>query len=81
MKKNHINFAHLNKWSDSIASQWSRDLSQPKSRQDDEPKIKFAKPEFGVAMIVYFEKLRKNQKNKTRSTKNQILGLGVGYAC
>ena len=51
-------------------------VSQPKSRRDDEPKIKFEKIEFGVATIVYFGKIRKNEKNKTRSTKNQILGLG-----
>jgi len=43
-------------------------------------KIKFVKTEFGVATIVYSEKLRKNQKDKTRSAKNQILGPGVGYA-
>jgi len=37
--------------------------------------------EFGVATIVYSGTLRKNKKkNKTRSTKNQILGLGVGCA-
>jgi len=35
---------------------------------------------FGVATIAYFGKLRKNQKDKTRSVKNQILGLEVGYA-
>jgi len=55
-------------------------LSRPKSRRDDEPKIKFVKIEFGVTTIVYSGKLRKNQKDKTRSTKNQILGPEVGYA-
>jgi len=36
-------------------------LSRPKSRGDDKPKIKFAKPEFRVATIVYFGKLRKKK--------------------
>jgi len=35
---------------------------QLKSRRDDEQKIKFVKTEFGVTTIVYFRKLRKNQK-------------------
>jgi len=48
-------------------------------RRDDEPKIKFEKAEFGVATTVYSRKLRKNQKDKTRSTTNQILGSGVSY--
>jgi len=38
------------------------------------------KLEFGVATIVYFGKLRKNQKNKIRYAKNQILGPRVDYA-
>jgi len=45
-------------------------------------KIKFEKiKSFGVVVIVYFGKLKKNQKkDKTRYAKNQILGQGVGYA-
>jgi len=38
------------------------------------------KTEFGVATIVYTEKLWKNKKDKRRSAKNQISGLEVGYA-
>jgi len=37
-------------------------VSQLKSRRDDEQKIKFVKLEFGVATVVYFGKLWKNQK-------------------
>jgi len=37
------------------------------------------KTELGVATIVYFGKLWKNQKDKTRSAKNHILDPGVGY--
>ena len=49
-------------------------LSQSKSRRNDEPKIRFEKNrDFGIATIVYSEKLRKNQKDKTKSAKNQIL--------
>ena len=41
--------------------QWSRHFSIPRSRRDDEPKIKFVKREFGVTTIVYSRKLRKNK--------------------
>jgi len=44
-------------------------------------KNKISKSEFGVVTtIVYSRKLQKNQNNKTRSAKNQILVPGVGYA-
>jgi len=38
--KENIKIAYLIKWLDSLASQWSRHLSQQKSRQDGEPKKK-----------------------------------------
>jgi len=51
-------------------------VSQSKSRGDSEPKIKFGKTEFGVAIIVCSRKLRKNQKDKTRFAKKTNFGFG-----
>jgi len=81
MKKNNINFAHPNKLSDSLASQWSRNLLQPKSRWDGKPKIKICKKRFWSRHHNYYRKLWKTFKKKARSTKNQNLGPGVGYVC
>jgi len=58
-------------------------LSQTKSRRDCEPKIKFKKKtEVWSHHHSLFWKTTKKQKKKqkTTSTKNQILGIGVGYA-
>jgi len=43
MKKNHINFAHPNKWSDSLASLVESSSLATEITTDDEPKIKFEK--------------------------------------
>ena len=47
-------------------------VSQAKSQWDDEPKIKFKKTKYGVATIVYFAKVQKNRKNKTKSAKSKF---------
>ena len=58
-------------------------VSQPKSRRDGEPKIKFVKnkTEFGVATKVYYGKLQKNQNDKTRSTKKTRFWIRESITC
>jgi len=43
MKKNHINFAHPNKWTDSLVSLVESPSVAQRSRRGDERKIKFEK--------------------------------------
>jgi len=63
--KNHIKFAYLIKWLDSLASQWSRQLSQPESRPEGEPKKKTGfKKRLEVATTAILGKLWKPIKIK-----------------
>jgi len=76
MKKNHINFAHPNKGSNSLASQWSRHLSQPKSRREGEPKIKLCKNRvWSRHHNSYYRKLWKTIK-KSKVDEKQNFGSG-----
>jgi len=53
MKKNHINFAHPNKWSDSLASPVeSPSVATEIARGRRTKKLKFVQRGFGVATIV-----------------------------
>jgi len=53
MKKNHINLAHPNKWSDSLASLVeSLSVATEIATGRQTKKIKFVKTKFGVATIV-----------------------------
>ena len=53
MKKNHINFPHPNKWSDSLASPMeSPSVATKIATGRRTKKIKFVKTEFGVTIIV-----------------------------
>jgi len=55
-------------------------MSQPKSQWATNQKIKFEKTRnFGIATIIYSGKLQKNQKDKTKYAKNQILGPRVDH--
>jgi len=53
MKKNHINFAHPNKWSDSLVSPAELpSVTTEIATGRRTKKLKFVKTEFGVATIV-----------------------------
>ena len=80
MMKNHINFAHPNKSPDFIASlvESPSVATEITMRRRTKNKI-WKKTEFRVVTIVYPGKLRKNQNDKRKSAKNEILGPGVDY--
>ena len=62
MKKNHINFAHPNKLSNSLASLVESPSVATEIAMGQRTKIKFANTNFGVTTIVYSRKLRKKTK-------------------
>ena len=58
----------------SITPQWSRHLSQPESRRDDDPKrnqfdLEFGKRVWSRHHSLFLENYGKNHKDKARSTK------------
>jgi len=81
MKKNHINFAHPNKWSDSLASLVESPSVATEIAKEWQTKNKICKSRIWSRHHSLFWKTKeKPKKAKTRSAKNQILGSRVGYA-
>jgi len=79
MKKNHINFAHPNKWSDSLESPVESPSVATEIATGRRTKIIICKKRVSSRHHSYYRKLWKTIK-KARFAKNQNLGPGVGYA-
>jgi len=81
MKKNHINFAHPNKWSDSLGSLVESpfvtiDIATGHRTKNEIWKKKF----WSRHHSLLWKTKEKPKKDKTRFAENQILGPRVGYA-